>query len=145
MTMFIAGKVQAQQVDDWLKQADTLFTKGQTAEAKALHEKILQIYPDCFESNVWLGNYHYLKGDARLHEIEADYKRIDGPSRMQTARYQEQQKTIYADYYSKADVYLKKALQIRKNEHLQQLTDAIETYRVRIGLVAPAVRKRLKK
>jgi len=60
---------------------------------------------------------------------------------MQMAHYQDELKRIYYNDYEKANVYLLKALEINKNDHLIKLLASIESFKERIGL-APVTKKK---
>jgi len=137
-----AGLAKAQEVDTLLHEADSLFSAGKLIEALAVHEKILTFNPACYEANVYIGCYYYLKGQEKLSEIDKAYKTIQTPNRMQLAHYQDQLKSVYQDFYSWADGYVKKALSVRKNDQMQQIISTIDAFRVRIGLAVPPSKKK---
>lgn len=106
-----------------------------------MYEAVVAKDSSCYEALAWLGNYYYLKGKEELTDLDRSYKELREPTRMQSARHQEALKAVYLNWYAKAETCLLNALDVRKNEHLQQLADEIVRYKVRIGLLSPTVKK----
>lgn len=130
-----------QSVARLLQDATLRFQEGKTEEARSLYEAVVAKDSSCYEALAWLGNYYYLKGKEELTGLDRSYKELREPTRMQSARHQEALKAVYLNWYAKAETCLLKALDVRKNEHLQQLADEIERYKLRIGLITPTVKK----
>jgi len=131
----------AQDVDMLMNQAKQLLEQSCSAEASLIFEKIVETDPQNYESLAFLGNYNYLLGKQMLDKVEAEYKTISQPNRMQTAYYQEELKHIYDLYYEKADGYLTKALHVRENEHLNKLLQSIQTFKKKMEIITVKSRK----
>jgi len=125
-----------------MNEAKRLLEQDHPAEAALIFEKILETDAQNYESLAFLGNYNYLLGKQMIDKVEADYKIISQPNRMQTAYYQDQLKHIYDLYYEKADDYLIKAIHVRENDHLNKLEQSIQTFKKKIELKPIKSKKR---
>jgi len=132
----------AQNVDTLMNEAKRLSEQNHPAEAALIFEKIVEIDAQNYESLAFLGNYNYLLGKQMIDKMEADYKTISQPNRMQIAHYQDELKRIYDLYYEKADRYLMKALRVRGNDHLNKLIQSIQTFREKIELLSVKPKKK---
>jgi len=141
---FLLGLVMAsaQNVDTLMNEAKRLLEQNHPAEAALIFEKVVETDAQNYESLAFLGNYNYLLGKQMIDKVETDYKTISQPNRMQTASYQEELKNIYDLYYEKADRYLRKALHIRENDHLNSLVRSIQTFKKKIELTPAKSKKR---
>lgn len=140
MGLSFVGPVCAQSVSSRLEEANHLFRDGQTEEARKVYEVVVSMDSSCYEALAWLGNYYYLKGLEALTETENTYQAWREPTRMQLARYQNALRSVYWNWYAPSEVFLQKALDVRKNEHLQRLLDDVERYKQRIGVTKPMVK-----
>lgn len=127
--------VSGQSVSLLLQEADQQFREGKTEEARQRYEAVLAQDSSSYDALSWLGNYYYLKGKDALNNLERSYKDISEPSRMQMARHQEALKAVYTNWFAKAEACLLKALDVRKNEHIQALLDEVVSFKTRLGLV----------
>lgn len=132
----------AQSVDELLSQANSLFKQGLTEQTRQVHEKIIKLDTACIESNRWLGNYYYLKGEDKRKQAEEAYRVLPFPSSMQSAFYQEQLKTICCEYYLRADTLVQRVLRKQPNDYLQSIAAGIEAYKIKLGLAKPPVKKK---
>jgi len=126
-----------------LSQADGLFKRGMTEEARQVHEEIVRLDTACFESNVWVGNYYYLKGEEKRKQADDAYRSLPDPSRMQMAYYQEQLKAICLEYYLRADTMVQRALRQQLTDHLLSMAADIEAFKISLGLSVPPVKKKV--
>lgn len=124
-----------QTVTGLLQEAGQRFAEGKTEEARQRYEAVVAQDSSCYEALAWLGNYFYLKGSDELSALERAYKGVREPTRMQVARHQEQLKAVYTQWYAKAEACINKALDVRKNEHLQHLLDEMVRFKERQGLL----------
>lgn len=134
--------VTAQNSVSLLSQADELFKRGMTDEARRVHEEIVRLDTACFESNVWLGNYYYLKGEEKRRQADDAYRTLPDPSSMQSAYYQEQLKKICLEYHSRADTLVQRALRQQASDHLIVMATGIEAFKISLGLSSPPVKKK---
>ncbi len=86
--------------------ADTELCRGKEDDALRTYEKILKQDANNLTANIFVGNYYYLKAEQEKKQLEQDYKRIQAPTRMQSARYKDNLKTLLANDYQKAKGYL---------------------------------------
>lgn len=136
-------RVFAQDVDSLLVQARDMVDQDRSVEAAQLYQMVLEKDSANYESNAFMGNYYYLLGKNASSKSDAAYLAIAVPNRMQMARYQDEMKRIYRDFYDKSDRYLQRALNIHQNDHLQKLYVAVQALKVKAGLV-PILSKRKK-
>lgn len=131
----------AQELPCLLIQGQSLLEQNKTEEAVACFEKILVLDNRNYDALSFLCNYHFLNGQTQLNKIEKAYKATEDPTRMQVAQYNEDLKTIYATYYSKAEKYLIQAYLLRRNDHLDELAGQIASFKERIGIKLPGNKK----
>ncbi len=67
---------------------------------------------DNLAANIFIGNYLYLKAEREKKQLEADYKKISAPTRMQYARYRNGLSDVFTNSYGKAKAYLQRVLQV---------------------------------
>lgn len=134
----------AQDVDTLLGEAKSLIDAGKPTDSVLLFHQVLQKDSSNYESLSFLGNYYYLTGKKYIDKADMDFQSIAQPNHMQLAQHQDQLKLLYGQYYEKANTYLKRALAIRENDHLNQLVSYIYAFKVRIGLVSVKPRFRSK-
>lgn len=124
--------------------AEALLDSSRVEEATSLQYEILKLDSVNYDANAWLGNYFYLKGQEKDNEEDKRFSEITSPVRMQTAQHMENLKEIYRDYFAKSEIYVKKALAKRGNDHLQMLLKSIDEYRMQTEIV-PSEKKHGKK
>lgn len=137
--------VRAESIDSLQARAGDLIKNSQLVEAAKLHEQVVSIDTGNYESNIWLGNFYFLQGLDLVNTTDQKYNSIQQPSRMQTALYMDELKSIYSDYFLKAQPYLKKALDEHKNEHLLKLLESIDLFSIRTGLQTVQEKRKKKK
>lgn len=137
MTLLWLSPASGQSQAQLLQEADQFFREGKTEEARERYEVLVARDSSSFEALAWLGNYYYLKGKDEWTSLERAYKEVREPTRMQAARHQEALKGVYASWYGKAEACLLKALDVRKNEHLQALLDEVVRIKTRLGISKP--------
>ncbi|WP_294628104.1 hypothetical protein [uncultured Bacteroides sp.] len=84
--------------------------RGQEKEALRLYEKVLQLDADNLAANIFLGNYYYLMAEREKKLLEADYRKISSPTKMQYARYRDGLSKVFATGYEKARSSLQKVV-----------------------------------
>ncbi len=131
----------AQNIPGLIEQAKALLEQNKADSAVACFEKVLSLDPKNYDALVFLCNYHFLTGKKQLDLIETPYLSHESPTRMQVAQYNEDLKTIYDTYYSKAERYLIQAYLIRRNDHLDEVAGQIADFKERIGIRTPGVKK----
>jgi tetratricopeptide (TPR) repeat protein len=132
----------AQNVDSLMIQARSLIGQNRSQDAALIYETILFCDSANYESYIFLSNYHFLLGKKATEKADSDFQTISQPSRMQMAHYHDSLKSIYFAYYEKANGYLQKALQIKNNDHLEELNGAIQSFKVKVGLVPEEGRRK---
>lgn len=93
--------------------AYALYNNGNTDDALMHFEEILIYVPQDHESNLFLGNYYYVKGKQRMAKLDEDYHNIIAPSRMQYAEYRRTQQEIKKEELALAAKYMEQANQIK--------------------------------
>lgn len=90
--------------------AEMQVCRGQEEDALRMYEKILRLDADNLSANIFLGNYYYLMAEREKKQLEADYKKITSPTRMQYARYRNGLSKVFATEYEKARSSLQKVI-----------------------------------
>jgi len=142
---FCFSPILAQNMDSLIFQATNLIDQNRPQEAAIIMENIVAKDTTNYDCYAFLGNYHFLLGENAIKKADADYQAIAEPTRMQMAHYQDVLKQIYYTDYVKADLYLTKALNLKKNDHLKKLTDSILAFKRKIGLNAELGKKKITK
>jgi len=130
----------AQDVPALLMQGNALLEQSKTDSAVACFEKVLVLDTKNYDALVFLCNYYYLSGKMELDKIETTFLAHESPSRMEVAQFNEDLKSIYNTYYSKAESYLIHAYLIRRNDHLDELAGSIADFKERIGIRTPGTK-----
>ena len=86
--------------------------RGRESEALETYRKVLSLDADNLAANIFIGNYLYLKAEREKKQLEADYKKISAPTRMQYARYRNGLSDVFTNSYGKAKAYLQRVLQV---------------------------------
>jgi tetratricopeptide (TPR) repeat protein len=133
--------VRAQDAVSLIGQGRILLEKNKTDSAVACFEKALVLDSKNYDALVLLCNYYFLVGKMELDKIETAYLAQESPTRMQVAQYNEDLKSMYAMYYSKAEKYLIQAYLIRRNDYLDEVAGQIADFKERIGIRTPGDKK----
>lgn len=83
---------------------------GKVADAKATYEQVVTLDPDNLAACNFLGSYYFLKSEDARKRLEADFKKLASPTRMQYARYRDNLSSLFDSGYSKARTYLQQVL-----------------------------------
>lgn len=83
---------------------------GKMADAKATYEQVVALDSDNLQACNFLGSYYFLKSEDARKKIEADFKKLSSPTRMQYARYRNNLSSLFDSGYSKARAYLQQVL-----------------------------------
>jgi len=124
----------AESIDSLHIQADEMENSNLLTESAEIHKQVIIVDSSNYESNIWLGNYYFLQGQALVNAEDNKYNAIKYPSRMQIAFHMDELKNIYYNYFIKAEPYLIRAYDKSKNEYLHKLLESVDWFRVRIGL-----------
>ena len=108
---------------------DVEVRRGKLADALETYEKVIGLDPDNLQACIFLGNYYYLKAENARKKLDADYRRIPSPTRMQYARYRNRLSNIFRNTYSKARDCLRKAARQMPSDGTQHTLDLIEQIR----------------
>lgn len=92
--------------------ADMEMMRGKEKDAAEIYEKVLNLDTNNLQANIFLGNYYYLQAEIEERKIEADYKKIASPTKMQYARYRNGLSNVFSNGYFKAKVYLRRVMQL---------------------------------
>lgn len=92
--------------------ADTEMMRGEEKEAVKIYEKVLALDANNLQANIFLGNYYYLQAEIGKRKLDADYKKIASPTKMQYARYRDSLSSVLSNGYSKAKLYLQRVMQL---------------------------------
>lgn len=133
--VFLSKPIKSQSIADLQKTAADLVSAGKLTEAESVYIQIVQTDSTDFDSNVWLGNYYYLKGKDAIDTEDSKYNSVKEPSRMQMALHMDKLKSFYSDYFSISEPYLDRAFRMSKNEYLKKTLDTIYNYKLRIGVI----------
>lgn len=90
--------------------ADVQVHRGQEKDAAQLYEKVLERDPGHLEANIFLGSYYFLKAELEKKQIEADYKKLSTPTRMQYARYRDKLAQLFSSEYQRAKESLQRVI-----------------------------------
>lgn len=91
---------------------DVEVRRGKLADALETYEKVIGLDPDNLQACIFLGNYYYLKAENARKKLDADYRRIPSPTRMQYARYRNGLSEVFDSGYAKARTYLKHVMKL---------------------------------
>lgn len=105
--------------------AEMLVCRGEEKEALRMYEKILMMEPDNLAANIFLGNYYYLMAERDKKQMDADYKKITSPTKMQYARYKDGLSKLFSSGYVKARNSLQKVIQRFPSTEAQKTLDKI--------------------
>jgi len=142
---FSFAPILAQEMDSLIFQATNLMDQNRPKDAALIMEEVVAKDTTNYDCYAFLGNYHFLLGENAIKKADADYQNITVPTRMQMAHYQDLLRRIYSTDYMKADLYLKKALNLKKNDHLKNLTDSIMAFKRKLGLDVEMAKKKISK
>ena len=106
--------------------AEMQVCRGQEKDALRMYEKILQLDADNLAANIFLGNYYYLMAEREKKQLEADYKKISSPTKMQYARYRDELSKVFATEYEKARSSLRKVVLKFPSTEVQKTLDKIQ-------------------
>ena len=81
---------------------------------------------DNLAANIFIGNYLYLKAEREKKQLEADYKKISAPTRMQYARYRDGLSRVMSTGYGKAREYLQKVISQFPSTEAQKTLERIK-------------------
>ena len=99
--------------------------RGQEKDALHMYEKILQLDADNLAANIFLGNYYYLMAEREKKQLEADYKKISSPTKMQYARYRDGLSKVFSTGYERARSSLLKVVLRFPSTEAQKTLDKI--------------------
>ena len=99
--------------------------RGQEKDALHMYEKILQLDADNLAANIFLGNYYYLMAEREKKQLEADYKKISSPTKMQYARYRDGLSKVFSTGYERARSSLQKVVLRFPSTEAQKTLDKI--------------------
>lgn len=131
----------AQDIDSFQNEANKLIEQNRPEDAVILFEKIIATDTRNYESYAFLGNYRFLLGKQAIDKADSGYQKILLPNSMQIAHYDEELRAVYYNYYEKANSYILKALEIQKNDHLNNLIRLIQAFKEKVGLVPAKTEK----
>ena len=95
-------------------------------EALETYRKVLSLDADNLAANIFIGNYLYLKAEREKKQLEADYKKISAPTRMQYARYRDGLSRVMSTGYGKAREYLQKVISQFPSAEAQKTLERIK-------------------
>ncbi len=101
--------------------AFALYNNGNIDDALAHFEEVLIYDPTDKESNLFLGNYYYIKGKQKMSKLYEDYQNIIAPTRMQYAQYQQTKQEIKNNELALASKYLNQANQIKSTSAIRDI------------------------
>ena len=90
--------------------AEMQVCRGQEKDALRIYEKILLLDADNLAANIFLGNYYYLMAEQEKRKLDADYKKLSSPTKMQYARYRDGLSKLFDTGYEKARDALEKVV-----------------------------------
>ena len=100
--------------------------RGRESEALETYRKVLSLDADNLAANIFIGNYLYLKAEREKKQLEADYKKISAPTRMQYARYRDGLSRVMSTGYGKAREYLQKVISQFPSTEAQKTLERIK-------------------
>lgn len=106
--------------------AEMQVCRGQEKDALRMYENILKLDADNLAANIFIGNYLYLKAEREKKQLEADYKKISAPTRMQYARYRDGLSRVMSTGYGKAREYLQKVISQFPSTEAQKTLERIK-------------------
>ncbi len=119
-------QMQPDNVSNLVSCANMELLRGKEKEALSLYQRILDFEPDNLAANIFVGNYYYLSAEEEKAKVDADFKKIGSPTRMQYARYRNALDRILNDNYSKAKRYLQNVLQHFPSSEVQKTLAKIQ-------------------
>lgn len=90
--------------------AEVQVERGKEKEAARLYERVLKLDDDHLAANIFLGNYYYLQAEMEKKQIEADYRKIASPTKMQYASYRDRLARLFSSEYLRAKSALQKVV-----------------------------------
>lgn len=86
--------------------AEATLGRGKDDEAFQIYQHVLQLDIDNLQANIFMGNYYYFKGELEKRGLDADYKKISAPTRMDYARYRNALQKVFNEKYNRARQFL---------------------------------------
>lgn len=105
--------------------AEMLVFRGEEKQALRMYENILKVEADNLAANIFLGNYYYLIAEREKKRMEADYKKITSPTKVQYASYKDGLSKLFSSGYAKARNSLQKVIQRFPSTEAQKTLDKI--------------------
>lgn len=105
--------------------AAALYRLKKTDEALVAYEGLLKLDPKNQNANLFLGNYFYQVGKAKLDKEAKKYEAIANPSRVNYHDFTKKNAAIIEQYYGKSLPYLLTAYEIKQSENVKKLLYAI--------------------
>ena len=84
------------------RRAAQCFADNDTEQARSLYEQVLRLEPEHLQANIFLGNYYYLQAEQSRTALEAEYRRLSQPTRMQQADYRNRMAALLQSGYAQA-------------------------------------------
>lgn len=99
---------------------------GKIADAKETYEKVAVLDSDNLQACNFLGSYYFLKSEDARRKLDADFKRLSAPTRMQYARYRNNLSSLFDSGYSKARAYLQQVLTLFPSSEVGKTLEKIK-------------------
>lgn len=107
--------------------AAALYRLKKTDEALLAYEELIKLDPENQNANLFLGNYFYQVGKAKLDKEAKKYETIATPSRVDYHDLTKKNTAIIEEYYSKALPFLLTAYNSKPSENVKKMLFAIYT------------------
>jgi tetratricopeptide (TPR) repeat protein len=134
---WITGTVSAQDSFTLKQEAMAFLNASRVKDAVRCYEQVLEQEANDFDALAFLCNYHYMNGCKVLESIDSAFRLLRNPTRMEMAKHQEALKSVYSDYFKRAEDYLVRAYLLHRNDHLDELAGVIADFKTRIGIHTP--------
>ena len=100
---------QSTNVDSLSRCAADCFRQNDLQRACTLYEEVLRLDPSHLQANIFLGSYYFLEAERSRSALEADYRHLSSPTRMQSADFRNRMSTLLQTRYAAAKRYLQRA------------------------------------
>ncbi len=107
--------------------AGNLIDLGDVRLTQKLYSRVVDLQPDNFEANVFLGNYMYLRAERERKRLESEYAKIAKPTRMEYARYRASLDELFVILYDKSRAHLEVAAKQIKSEEINKTLEHIKS------------------
>lgn len=106
--------------------AKVVINLGDVKVTQLIYQKILEKDPKNAAANLFLGNFIYLRVQKELSRLEYNFNQKKKHTRMEYAEYRKAKKSLYDNYFTQAEKYLRIAQKQRKSAEVSKTLQKIK-------------------